>query len=107
IASAAAMLSKHGVEGLDEVLDGLEQLSLQLLHERQGAVRISMLSDHGHSLVPVQRIDLEPARESAGFTPAKRIDSDADIVIDHDGLVNYTGLHTRRPAAAADALLTI
>jgi hypothetical protein len=107
IASAAAMLSKHGKEGLDEVLDGLEQLSLQLLYERQGAVRISMLSDHGHSLVPVERIDLEPALEAAGFTPSRRIGSDADVVIDHDGLVNYTGLHTRRPAAVADALLTV
>src|SRR5690606_26906800 len=88
IASAAAMLSKHGEQGLEEVLDGLEQLSLQLLYERHGAVRISMLSDHGHSLVPAERIELEPALEAAGFTPAKQIDSDTDVVIDHDGLVN-------------------
>ena len=107
IASAAAMLSKYGEAGLDEVLDGIEQLSLQLLYERKGAVRISMMSDHGHSLVPIERIDLEPALRAAGFRLGERVSGDKDVVIDHDGLVNYTGIHTRRPAAAADILLTV
>ena len=104
VASTSGMISKYGEEGLDEILDGVERLCLQLLYEREGAIKISIVSDHGHNLVPPERIDLEPALEAAGFEPTSRLVDDRDVVIDKDGLVGYAGLHTRRAAEVARVL---
>jgi len=104
IASTSGMMSKYGAQGLKEIFDGVERLSLQLLYERNGAVKISILSDHGHNLIAPERIDLEPTLREAGFTPSSSIRTDEDVVIDLDGLVNYAGLHTRRPREVAEVL---
>lgn len=103
-ASTACMLSKFGAQGLNEVLDGLDQLCMQVLHERHGAVKISVTADHGHNLVAGTRIDLARMLEDAGFRPADALRHDDDVVIAMDGLVNYAGIHTRRPADVAAAL---
>ena len=105
LASAAGMLSQHGSEGLAECLDGIERLSLQLLYERNGAVKISVISDHGHNLRAGERIDLETMLKAAGFRPTSRLRDDRDVVIELDGLVNYFGLHCRRAAAVAEGLI--
>lgn len=104
IASTSGMMSKYGAAGLEEILDGLEQLCLQLFYERDGAVKISVLSDHGHNLVPPERIDLSPTLEAAGFRVTRRLEDPSDVVIDLDGLVNYAGLHTGRARDVAAAL---
>jgi len=105
VASSSGMLSRYGEDGLNESLDGLTQLCLQLLHERQGDVDISVLADHGHNLTPGERIDLEPTLREAGFTPARRLKKPHDVVIENDGMVNYIGLHTNEPAGVATALI--
>lgn len=106
LASTAGMLSRFGQLGLDEVLQGLEQLCVQILHERNGAVHISVLADHGHNLMPSYRIELDEDLRQAGLQPSSRLRSDEDVVIENDGMVNYIGMHTQQPATVADALLT-
>jgi hypothetical protein len=104
IASASGMLSVHAEKGIAETLDGLEQLCLQLIHERQGAINITVLSDHGHNLVAGEHFDLAAALREAGFDVGGRIRENDDVVLDLDGLVNYAGVHTRTPRAVADVL---
>jgi hypothetical protein len=106
LASTAGMLSRFGHRGLDEVLQGLEQLCVQILYERAGAVHISVLADHGHNLMPSQRIELDESLRQSGLQSSSRIRSDEDVVVENDGMVNYIGMHTRQPAALAEALLT-
>jgi hypothetical protein len=105
-ASTACMLSKYGREGLEECLDGLEQLCMQVFYERRGAVKISMVADHGHTLVPGRRIDLADMLTSAGFRPTDRLRTNNDVVIEQDGLVNYAGIHTRNAADVASSLVS-
>jgi len=105
VASSSGMLSRYGEAGMNESLDGLTQLCLQLLYERQGDVDISVLADHGHNLTPGKRIDLEQTLREAGFKPAKRLKKPGDVVIENDGMVNYIGLHTNDPAGVATALI--
>ncbi len=104
-ASTAGMLSRYGSDGLQECLDGLDQLCMQILHERRGAVKISALADHGHNLREGRRIDVPAMLRAAGFRPTGRLRAAADVVVEQDGLVNYVGIHTRRPSAVADALV--
>ena len=105
LASTAGMLSRFGSQGLDEVLRGLEQLCVQILHERDGKVHITALADHGHNLLPGERIELHETLRKAGFHPCGRLKNDHDVVIENDGMVNYIGMHCREPAKVADALL--
>ena len=103
-ASASSMLSRFGKPGLDEVLDGIERMCVQILYERQGAVKISMMADHGHNLMATKNVSLTPALEAAGFKVTDKLEHPNDVVIELHGLVTYTGVHTTRPAAVSKAL---
>jgi preprotein translocase subunit SecF len=102
--SAASLVCKRGRPGAEQVLDGAQQLCLQLLYERRGAIKISMMADHGHNYVPSRNVSLSNMLKAAGFHPADRIASDRDCVIEMNSLVTCNGVHTRRPAEVATAL---
>jgi hypothetical protein len=104
--STSGMLGRYGQQGLDEVLDEIERLCLQLLFEREGAIKISLCSDHGHNLVPSTNIQFDEVLKQAGFRVTDRLRKPEDVVIDRDGLVTYLGMHTCRPVELADAILT-
>jgi hypothetical protein len=106
LASTSGLLSKYGLDCLDEIIDQLDQLCLQLLYERNGALKISVISDHGHNDAPPQRISLDETLRAAGFRPASKLKGDRDVVYDIDGLVGYLGIHTHRPRDVAAAVLT-
>jgi len=107
LASSAGMVCKYGRQGAYECLDGVERLCLQLLWERQGAIKISIMADHGHNLMKSKFLSLQNILNDAGFRVQDKIESDSDIVMDTEGLVTYVGIHTRRPSAVADALLKL
>jgi hypothetical protein len=102
--SASSMLCKYGRQGLNEVLDGIDRLCLQLLYERQGALKISMLADHGHNLMESTNISLEQTLIDAGFHPGTSLNAPNDVVMDMNGLVTYLGIHTHRAAAVAEVV---
>jgi hypothetical protein len=107
IASSAGMVCKYGAQGVHECLELLERLCTQLLWERQGAIMISILADHGHNLTKSQFVSLPDTLNAAGFTVRDKIESDKDIVIDTEGLVTYAGIHTLNPTVVADVLLKL
>jgi hypothetical protein len=105
VTSASGMLCKYGRQGCAQVLDDLRQFCLQLLYERQGAIRISVLADHGHNLTESTNIHLDQILSAAGFRPVEKLERDDDVMLEINGLVTYAGIHTRKPAKVADALL--
>jgi len=105
--SASAMMSKYGSQGFDEIIDGVERLCLRILYERQGAVKISLLADHGHNLMESKNIDLAKDLQKAGFHPTDRLQKPNDIVMEINGLVTYAAVRTMRPAAVAKVLANV
>lgn len=103
-ASTSCMLSKYGAEGLEECLDGLEQLTVNILWERRGAVAITAMADHGHNLIHGRRFDVPSALVAAGYAPGDRIRTARDVVVEMDGLVNYAGVYTHDAPGVAKAL---
>lgn len=103
-ASASSMVSRFGKPGLDEVLDGIQRMCVQILYERQGAAKITLLADHGHNLMRTANISLDPALAAAGFHVNGTLAKPNDVAIELHGLVTYAGLHTTRPAAVAAAV---
>jgi hypothetical protein len=104
VASSSGMLSVFGEQGANEVLDWIEPFCMQLLYERQGALKISIMADHGHNYLPGKSFDLPKALSNAGFHVGKRLRNVDDVVMDIDGLVNYVGVHTKRPAEVAQVV---
>jgi hypothetical protein len=103
-ASASGMLSKYGRDGLQQVLDGVEQMCVQILYERQGAVKITLMADHGHNLKATTNVDLAPFLQKAGFHVADQLRSPSDVVLELQGLVTYVGVRTNNAAPVAAAL---
>jgi hypothetical protein len=104
--SASGMLCEYGNQGIEEVLDGIEQMCVQILYERQGAVKITLMADHGHNLLPTVNVDLSPYLEKAGFRVADQLRGPKDVVLELQGLVTYTGVRTNDAAPVAAALCT-
>jgi predicted RND superfamily exporter protein len=105
LSSAASMVCMHGRAGAEAVLDGARRLCLQLLYERRGAIKISMMADHGHNYMPSKNSSLAVMLEEAGFHPADRLVKDRDCVIEMNALVTVSGIHTRYPPEVASALV--
>jgi hypothetical protein len=105
LTSASGMACKYGRAGIDEVLDGAAQLCLQVLYERRGAVKISLLADHGHNLVPSKNVRVDALLARAGFHVGQRLREPDDVVLEVNGLVTYAGVRTKQPSRVADALL--
>jgi len=104
MASASCMMSRYGAAGLDELVDGVERLCLRVLYERQGAVKISILADHGHNLMQSKNISLADPLKAAGFHVTDRINSRDDVVLEINGLVTYAAVRTWRPERVAAVL---
>jgi hypothetical protein len=79
---------------------------LQLLHERRGALKISVLADHGHNLVRSANIDLAALLRGGGFQVTKQLRRPDDVVLEMSGLVTYAAVRTTQPARVAAHLLT-
>lgn len=106
VASSSGMVSQLGEVGVQETLDAVTPFCMQLFYERRGAVKISVLADHGHNYRPAHRVDIKRIIRECGYHPSATLKHDLDVVPDVDGLVNYAGLHTRTPGPLAAKLAT-
>jgi len=103
--STAGISTRDGREGMIRQLDLIDRLSQQLVWQTHGLVKITVLSDHGHSLQRSHRIDFRPALREKGWHIADRLDGPRDVVPVEYGLVTYASFATRdAPALAADLL---
>ena len=109
LVSGSGMASKYGEKGINEALDQIEQFCMQLLYERRGAIKISILSDHGHNLSLSQNVtqDICDTLRKVGFNPTKHIkNARQDVFVEVDGLATYFGVRTTQSGKVADVLLS-
>jgi hypothetical protein len=105
IDSASSMVCKYGRRGVNEALEQAEQLCLQILYERHGAVKLSLMADHGHNLMHSVNVPVDDFLTKAGLHPTDSIHRPDDVVVELNGLVTYAAVQTSQPARVADALL--
>ena len=106
VVGSSGMLSKFGKQGLEECLSQFQQLCLQLLYERRGAIKISVLSDHGHNLMRSRNMPVQKTLEDAGFHCAQELHGPKDVVLELNGLVTFASMYTSQPAKVAQVMLT-
>ena len=104
--TASGMACKYGKPGMDATLDAAKQLCLQLLYERHGAIKITLMADHGHNLTESHSASpaVAAALSNLGFHISNSLRQPNDVVIELAALVNYVGLRTTQPASVADAV---
>jgi hypothetical protein len=105
VTSASGMLCRYGQSGLDQVLEQAQQLCLQLLYERRGAIKITLMADHGHNLVASRNVRLDQVLKRAELHPGSRLIDSMDVVVEMNGLVTYAGVFTSQPGRVVDVLL--
>jgi len=103
IVSIAGMGTRQGAAGQRKVLELMDRLVHQLVWRTRGLVKVTMLSDHGHTLVRAERVDFRPLLAEKGWRTVKRLERPRDVVPIEYGFVTYATFATRdRAGLAAD-----
>ncbi|RPI60710.1 MAG: hypothetical protein EHM48_06780, partial [Planctomycetaceae bacterium] len=99
--SSAGVSTAEGAAGQVRCLEKVEQLVNQAVWQTQGKVKVTILSDHGHSYTPGKRIELEKFLADKGWRLADKLDKPKDVVYVRFGLVTYASFATRQPDTLA------
>lgn len=103
---ATAGLGTRGGRGaIEEYLVTLDRLCAQVVHERRGLVKITLLADHGHNLVRGRRVSFREQLEACGYHRRKSLHGPRDVVTISYGLVTYAAFFTDDPAGVAACLV--
>ncbi len=101
----AGLGTKGGREAILGYLRDIDMMCEQLVFERRGRVKITLLADHGHNMSGRGRISFDDDLRQAGYRPADRLEKPGDVVAVKYGLVTYAALFTDDAAGVADVLI--
>jgi len=103
--SSAGVGTKMGAKGHRRCLEKVDQLVQQLVWETRGLVKVTLLSDHGHSYTPAEPVGLAEHLEAKGWRLTDRLRGPRDVAYIRFGLETYAALSTHSPQPlAADAV---
>ena len=104
--ATAGLGTQGGREAILKYLRTIDQLCEQIVHERRGRVKFTLLADHGHSMSGRGRVSFKQLLEENGYNLNNRLENPNDVVTVEYGLVTYAAFHTNVPAKVAAVLLT-
>jgi hypothetical protein len=105
LVSTAGISTRRGLEGQRQVLATIDRLSQQLIWQTRGMVKITIFSDHGHTLTPARYIDFRQYLAEKGWRVTSRLEGPHDVATMEFGLLTYEAFATRdRPGLAATVL---
>lgn len=107
LVGTSALGAQHGRNGHAYGLVELDRFCQAMMWRTRGRVRITMLSDHGHNLLPSNRVPLPEMLEQFGYRVRDRLEDACDVVVPQFGVVTYASIHTRSPAAVAGDVISI
>ena len=103
--STAGLGTRDLIDGQHEVLRAIDHLAEELVWKTRGLVKVTLLSDHGHTLVRGTWIDFREFLRDKGWIIRDRLDGPRDVVPIEYGLVTYASFATHDRAALAATLL--
>lgn len=103
LVSTAGIGTKYGQAGQNMCLERIDSFFREQLTRRPD-LRITLVSDHGHSYVASAYFDIRHELKRRGWTFAKKLRQDKDLVYPAFGLVHCAGFHTTKPDELADDL---
>ena len=103
--ATAGIGTRKGRDGILEYLRQISRICEQIVHQRKGNVKITLLADHGHNMTRWRRVDFEKRLKKAGYRISEKLVKPNDVVTIKYGLVTYAAFHTTDPAGVADVLI--
>ncbi|MFZ2146369.1 MAG: hypothetical protein WAV28_04040 [Sedimentisphaerales bacterium] len=104
--ATAGLGTRGGQEAILKYLRMIDQWCEQIVRERRGRVKISLLADHGHSASGQGRASFKRLLKESGYRLTDHLEKGDDVVTVEFGLVSYAAYYTDNPAGVAAALLT-
>lgn len=104
--ATAGLGTRGGREAIMKYLRTIDQWCEQIVYERRGKVKISLLADHGHSTSGQGRASFKKLLKENGYSLTDHLEKTSDVVTVEFGLVSYAVYYTDDPAGVATALLT-
>lgn len=101
----AGLGTRGGRAAIVAYLETVDDFCERIVHDRRGRVKITLLADHGHNLVPGRRVSFDPLLRAHGLRPAPSLRGPDDVVTVSYGLVTYAEFYTHDPRRLRDALL--
>jgi len=103
--SSAGVGTRMGAEGQKRCLQRIEQFVNQVIWETRGLTKVTLLSDHGHTYTPAERIDFEGYLSGKGWRLSSSLREPNDVVYVQFGLVTFARFATKKPAELAADLV--
>ena len=103
--ATAGLGTRGGREAIIRYLRQIDRFCEEIVYERRGRVKISLLADHGHNMSGRGRVSFTKRLEKAGFRVRNSLEELRDVVTIKYGLVTYAAFHTHQPAAVAHVIL--
>ncbi len=105
VVSTSGIGAKFGRDGHVAALVRLDCLSQALLHALRGEIEITLMSDHGHNLLPSKRALLARHLWRCGWNVTDRLRGPRDVISPEFGPVSCAAVYTRSPEAVAQDLV--
>ena len=103
LVSTAGLGTRDGLDGQRRALAAIDRLAEEFVWKTRGLVKVTLLSDHGHTLIQGERADFRGFLAGNGWRTQDRLDGPRDVVCIEYGLITYASFATRdRPALAAE-----
>lgn len=102
---SAALGIRYGRPAFLEFMGRVERLCEQILYERHGQAKITLLSDHGHCLQECKPISFKEVLTAGGYRLTKSLNGPRDVVAIAYGLCTYAEFCTNDPAGVAGCVL--
>lgn len=107
VVTTSGLGATQGRNGHQKALVKLDQFCQAVMFELHGHVQITLMSDHGHCLLPSKRIPLTDLLKKFGYHVTRKLKDANDVVVPEFGVVNYAGVYTGWPDQVATDLLGV
>jgi len=87
--ATAGLGTREGLEGQRKVLDRIDRLCEELVFRTRGLVKITLLSDHGHTLTKAAHADFKTYLAGKGWRPGEKLERPRDVVQVEYGYITY------------------
>jgi hypothetical protein len=103
--ATAGLGTRGGREAILKYLRTIDQFCEQIVYERRGQVKITLLADHGHNMSGRGRVTFDRLLKETGYNLTDRLEKPIDVVTVQYGLVTYADFFTDDPAGVARVIL--
>jgi hypothetical protein len=87
LVSTAGLATREGEAGLLKTLDAIDRLCEEWVWRSHGRAKITLFSDHGHTMKQCERIDFQSFLAGKGWRVSDRLDGPRDVALVEYGLV--------------------